>query len=116
MIDKVVELLQQECPQLCWARDGDERLPNAPYGVVRGEKAPTGRGVRVTLHRNKGEQNQLEDDLRSVITILSNRELVSRNGNHNQLGGLIDYSDVAPVSDDGTISMEAYFVMPTKSF
>ena len=116
MIDKVVELLQTEYSQLNWAAFGSDVLPAPPYGIVKGEKAINGRGIRVFLHRNKGEQTQLEDDLRAVIQVLSNRAFTSRNGNNNQLGNLVDYTDVTPESDDGTLSMAAFFVLPTMSF
>lgn len=116
MIDKVVELLQTEYPQLNWAKYGDKDLPAPPYGIAKGEKAINGRGIRVIIHRNKGETNEMEDDLRAVIQILSNRAFTSRNGNNNQLGNLVDYTDVTPESDDGTLSMAAFFVLPTMSF
>lgn len=116
MIDKVVELLQSEYPQLNWAAFGSDGLPSPPYGIIKGEKAINGRGIRVFIHRNKGEQSQLEDDLRAVIQILSNHAFISRNGNNNRLGGLVEYTDVTPESDDGTLSMAALFVLPTMSF
>lgn len=116
MIDKIVESMQTEYPQLNWAKYGDSDLPALPYGIVKGEKSVNGRGIRIIIHRNKGEQSQLEDDLRAVIQVLSNRAFVSRNGNNNQLGNLVDYTDVTPESDDGTLSMAALFVLPTMSF
>ena len=116
MIDKIVEALQIDKPEISWAKFGDYDQPSPPYGIIKGERSVNGRGIRVILHRNKGEGNQLEDDLRATVTLLSNRAFTSRNGNPNQLGGLIDYTDVAAESDDGTISMEAFFVMPTTSF
>lgn len=116
MIDKIVEALQIDKPEINWAKYGDKDALTVPYGIIKGERSINGRGIRVILHYNKGEGNQLEDDLRAVVTLLSNRAFTSRNGNPNQLGGLVDYTDVTPASYDGTISMEALFLMPTTSF
>lgn len=116
MIDKIVSYLQTEYPSISWVRFGDGNLPTQPYGVIKGEKQINGRGVRIIIHRNAGFVNELEDDLRYVIELLSEMGFTTRNGNYNQLGRLIDYTDVTPLSDDGTISMEALFLMPTNLF
>lgn len=116
MIDKIVSYLQTEYPDVAWVKYGDNDIPSQPYGVVKGEKQVGGRGVRIILHRNKGSSIALEDDLRNVINIVSNKGFTSRNGNYNQLGRLISFTDVTAVSDDGTISMEALFLMPTSTF
>lgn len=116
MIDKIVQGLQNDYPSISWVRYGDGNLPSQPYGVVKSEKQVNGRGVRIIIHRNPGYVNELEDDLRLVVSILTEKGYTSRNGNYNQLGRLIDYTDVTPLSEDGTISMEALFLMPTTSF
>ena len=86
------------------------------YVCVKGEKLPNGRGIRFIVHDAAENQSALEDNLRYIISFVANKGFTSRNGNYNQLGEMIDYSDVAVVSDDNTISMEALFLMPTKSF
>lgn len=116
MIDKIIDFLNINYQEVNWVKYGDGDLPMSPYGVIKGEKLTDGRGVRVIIHRNKGYSNELEDDLHAVIELLSDKGFTSRNGNYNQLGRLIDYTDVTPLSDDGTISMEALFLMPSKSF
>jgi hypothetical protein len=116
MIDKIKDYLETSMPSLSWVIFGSGTMPSPPYGVLKGERKNSGRGIRVILHRNQGEQENLEDDLRETVASLSNKGFTSRNGNYNQLGRLIEYSDVMVVSDDNTISMEALFLMPTTSF
>lgn len=123
MIDKIVIGLQTDYPVstsdgqgFTWIAFGDGIQPSPPYGVVKGEKGINGRGIRVILHRNQGQGNQLEDDLRAVVQKLNEKSLTSRNGNNNQLSRLQDYMDVNVISDDNTISMEALFLMPTTTF
>lgn len=116
MIDKIVDDLNTTYPTFSWVEFGVKTLPSAPYGTIKGERQENGRGIRVILHRNQGEGSTLEDDLRAVIALLSEKGFTSRNGNFNQLSRLIEYTDVAVVSDDDTISMEALFLMPTTSF
>jgi len=116
MIDKVKTCLETAYPSYQWTEFASFSIPSPPYGVVKGEKSINGRGIRVIMHRNSGEQSQLEDDLRAVINLLNEKSLTSRNGNNNQLSRLIDYMDVAAVSDDNTISMEAFYLLPSKSF
>lgn len=116
MIDKIVIALQSDYPSISWVRFGDGQLPSPPYGVIKGERQVNGRGIRVIIHRNQGEGNQLEDDIYYVASILAEKVLTSRNGCVNMLSNMIEYTDVNAVSDDNTISMEALFLMPTKTF
>lgn len=91
-------------------------LPAAPYIVVKTEKGQSGRNIRVIAHFLPGQQNELEDYMRWIIRTLSEFSGTSRNGNKNQLGKMIDYTDIVVSNDDKTISMEALFLMPTLSF
>lgn len=116
MTDKIKEYLQTAYPSYNWADFGNDLLPQSPYGVIKTEKQPGGRGLRIILHRDQGQKYALEDDMRNVISLLKEYGFTSRNGNYNQLGKLVDYVDVGAVSDDNTISMEALFLMPTTSF
>lgn len=96
---------------------GDE-LPLPPYDVVRPEKAGDFRRFRIIAHRKKGELVKLEDHIRAVIVLLDRYEVASRTGAVNRIDFDFDegIKDVSAVSDDGTISMEASFLMPTKTF
>lgn len=97
--------------------DATSSPPSVPYLVIKGEKSPTGgRSIRFILHENVGKQDELIDELREVCRMVSNRQFTTHSGAINRLGSLVDYTDVTPVSDDGTISMEALFLMPTTTF
>lgn len=91
-------------------------LPAAPYIVVKTEKGIGGRNVRIIGHFLPGQQNDLEDYMRWIVRTMQEFKAVSRNGNTNQLGKMIDYTDIVVSNDDKTISMEALFLMPTTSF
>lgn len=116
MIEKIVSYLNENYDSYKFVRYGDADLPACDYGVIRTEKLPTGRGIRVILHKNKGYANDLESNLRDVVVLLENKMFTDDNGKSNKLGRMIDYTDVTPLSDDGTISMEALFLMPTTTF
>jgi len=94
-------------------RYGDA-LPAPPYDVVKPEKAEGGRRFRVIAHRAKGQQDALEDHIREIIRLLDKYEAKSRSGARNCLR-YEEYTDVGATSDDGTISMEASFTMPTRT-
>ena len=112
MIETIRDYLNENYPTYMFARYGVSSLPTQPYGVVKSEKGINGRNIRVILHRNPDDQEQLETDLRAVIALLNNKGFTSGTV-YNRLGRLIDYTDVMPLSDDNTISMEALFLMPT---
>lgn len=88
----------------------------APYIVVKSETTPGGRGFRVIVHFPIGARNQLEDTLRASMVLLNGFAATSRTGAFNRLEGPIEYTDVDVVNDDKTISMEALYLMPTKTF
>ena len=115
MIDKIVDYLNEYgiIPAYKFGYGGNKA---APYIVVKGERLPDGRGIRAICHRISGEEDLLEDDLRSTRVLLEEKQITSRHGNINQIGKMIDWVDVAVVSDDNTISMEALFLMPSTTF
>lgn len=118
MITAVKNYLKQNVPFSCSVFEYGDSLdrPSVPYAVVKGESNSDGVGVRVILHMNPGEQTDLRNNLRMIVSVLQDAEITSENGNLNRLSRLQGYTDVAPQSDDGTISMEALFLMPTTSF
>ncbi len=91
-------------------------LPAPPYVVVKPESAISGRRFRVIAHFSRGQILQMEDYIREVCALLSEFQATSRHGAVNRLGRVEQIQDIAAVSDDNTISMEAAFVMPTHTF
>lgn len=114
MIETIVDYLNTNYPAYAFVRFGTGSNC-ATYGVVKSEKGINGRNIRVILHRNVDEQELLESDLRAVCALLENKGFTSGTV-YNRLGRMIDMTDVGPVSDDNTISMEALFLMPTTTF
>ena len=115
MIDSIKDYLNNNYPAYSFVRFGVDGIPSSPYGVIKGEKGIGGRNIRVILHRNVGEDDELETDLRAIIHLLGDKGFTS-SGKYNRLSHMTDYTDVGVVSDDNTISMEALFLMPTTSF
>ena len=115
MIETIVDYMNTNYTSCTFVRYGTEGIPSPPYCVVKSEKGINGRNIRVILHRNAGEQELLESDLRAVCALLENKGFTSGTV-YNRLGRMIDYTDVGAVSDDNTISMEALFLMPTQTF
>jgi hypothetical protein len=117
MIDKLKDYLNENS-SIQWVRFGEGVLPSPPYGVLKTEQGIDGRNIRAIIHiaQYNGCINVLEDLLRSTVTMVQETGFTSRNGCYNHIGLMIDYTDVAAISDDDTISMEALFLMPTKTF
>ena len=115
MIETIRDYLNTNYSSYTFVRFGIDGIPSPPYGVVKSEKGINGRNVRIILHCNVGEQVDIESDLRAVCALLENKGFTSGTI-YNRLGRMIDYTDVGPVSDDNTISMEALFLMPTTTF
>lgn len=93
--------------------------PATPYVVVRPEADSAGRGrlYRIFVHYDQGQQAWLEDYcFDELITLLDNFSAVTRHGNDNQLSVEQDYQDININNDDGTISMERRFLMPSRTF
>jgi hypothetical protein len=91
------------------------KLPAPPYAVVKGEYvAMFGRRFRIIAHMAIGQQTFLEDYIRNEVpTLLDGVVLTSRHGNQNRLELEEEYGDVVAGNDDGTISMERCFLLPS---
>jgi hypothetical protein len=91
----------------------------APYVVVRPERDPAGRGerVRVIAHMLKGQQTFLRRYVRSELSdLLADAEIVSSSGVANVLESEDDWGGILADNDDGTISMERCFLLPSRLF
>jgi len=95
---------------------GVEQLPAPPYVVVRPERDMLGRGraYRIIVHMQPGQQIFLEDYVfNDLFDLLDNFTATSRNNNYNRLLTENDYTDIIISNDDGTISMERVFLLPS---
>jgi len=94
-------------------------LPATPYVVVRPERDPLDRGrvFRIIAHYQPGQQAWLEDYIfDEILTLLDEFTATSRHGNDNRLVTEQEYTDIIVDNDDGTISMERRFLMPSRTF
>ena len=115
MLTKIVEKLKTG--SLKTVVPFGSKLPNPPYIVVKPETVPgRGRRFRIIIHYKKGQQSQLEDTLRKTIVLLSEYQVASRHGAVNRLGRVESITDIVVGNSDDTISMEAAFLMPTRTF
>jgi hypothetical protein len=92
---------------------------NKPYIVVRPERDAVGRGTvyRIIVHMDPGQQIFLEDYLKDDVSdLLDGFGSETRHGNYNKLETLDEYNDIIVNNDDGTISMERSFLLPSKLF
>jgi hypothetical protein len=91
------------------------KTPAPPYAVVKGEyEGGFGRRFRIIAHMAVGQQTFLEDYIRSeVATLLDGATLTSRHGNVNKLELEEEFGDIVASNDDGTISMERCFLLPS---
>jgi len=98
---------------------GVEQLPEPPYVVVKSEKDPLERGrlYRIIAHYLPGQEIFLDDYVTDDLPdLLDNFSAYSRHGNYNTLLTENDYTDIIIDNDDGTISMERTFLLPTRIF
>lgn len=98
---------------------GSGNLPAAPYVVVKMESDGLGRGrlVRIIAHMLPGQNTFLEDYIfNDVSVLLEGFETTSRHGNRNVLETENEYTDIVANNDDGTISMERRFILPSRIF
>ena len=96
---------------------GTSTLPAPPYVVVKPERDALGRGraFRIVPHAEPDQQVFLEDYLREELsTLLDGYTAESRLGNRNQVYSENDWSDIIGNNDDGTISMERVFLVPSR--
>ena len=118
MITKIVEQLKTGRIKNV-VQYGVEQLPAPPYIVVRTEKDALGRGklYRIIIHMQPGQEIFLDDYLiNDLADLLDNFTTRSRHNNYNRLLTLNDYIDTIVSSDDGTISKERSFLMPSMIF
>lgn len=98
---------------------GTSPLPDPPYVVVKPERDPVGRGriFRIIAHFLPGQIIDLEDYIFSDVSVLlDDFQALSRHNNRNILLTENDYTDIINNNDDGTISMERIFLMPSRIF
>lgn len=98
---------------------GSGNLPAPPYAVVKMENDGLGRGrmVRIIGHMLPGQQTFLEDYMfNDVSVLLDGLKMISRHGNRNILETENEYTDIVANNDDGTISMERRFILPSRIF
>ena len=118
MITKIVERLKTGTIKKV-VPFGVEHLPAPPYIVVKPERDSVGRGrlYRIIVHYLPGQNTFLEDYvINDLSDLLDNFSAESRHGNYNTLLTENDYTDIVISNDDGTISMERTFLLPTRIF
>ena len=95
---------------------GESKLPQAPYVVVRGEVGDGVRNLRIIVHMGPGCQELLEKYLFGELSdLLLGYVIQDKAGNTNKIRDSYEWTDVAPLSDDGTISMERVFYVPHRT-
>lgn len=100
-------------------RYGQDMGASIPYVVIRIEKDPLERGqiIRIIGHYAPGQDLFLDDYMdNDVIELLDGFSGVDRFGNKNILRVLNDYTGIVIDNDDGTISKERRFLMPSLTF
>jgi len=93
--------------------------PEPPYVVVKKERDVGGRGwaFRIIGHMRPGQNIFLEDYMQGELsTLLDDFFTTTRHGNHNILLSENEISGIIANNDDGTISMERLFLMPSRVF
>ncbi len=97
-------------------------LPEPPYVVVKPEAYPAGRGIRIIAHYKKGTTTLMHggviytplDDYiyTEVHNLLSEFEFTNNHGEHMTVKDTGEITELTPVSDDNTVSMERLFFIP----
>ncbi len=96
---------------------GTSTPPAPPYVIVKSEKDALGRGraFRIIPHAEPDQQTFLSDYLFEELSdLLDGYQAETRLGNTNQVYSEGDYSDIIGNNDDGTISMERVFLVPSR--
>lgn len=118
MIDKIISRLKTgRIKNVVPYGYGENAAP--PYIIVREEQDSLGRGIvyRIIGHMLPGQIIFLEEYMRSDIsTLLDNYVITSRNGNVNELMTEQYNSGTIANNDDGTISRERRFLLPSIVF
>jgi len=118
MITKIIEQLNTGRVKNNF-RFGGSSNPMTPYNVVRKEIDSMGRGMifRVFTHFDPGQDLFLDDYVNGELsTLLNNFSATDRHGNYNKIKIMQEGSEIIAHNDDGTISKERRFLMPTKIF
>ena len=96
---------------------GTATLPAPPYVVVKPERDALGRGrmFRVIPHAGPDHQEFLSDYIFNELTaLLDGYTAESRLGNFNKVVSEQNWTDLIGNNDDGTISMERMFLVPSR--
>ncbi len=96
---------------------GTSTLPAPPYVVVKPERDAIGRGraFRIVAHAAPDQQIFLQDYVFEELSdLLDGYTAESRLGNLNQVLSEQDWTDLIGNNDDGTISMERVFLVPSR--
>lgn len=89
----------------------------APYIVIKPEPAPEGEKYRIIVHMLPGQQVFLRTYVRNDVTnLLAYKKITTQDGNVNTILPLGDWQGITIANDDGTISMERCFLVPSKLF
>jgi len=99
---------------------GNDGLIAPPYIVVCPRKDPLRRGrlYCITVHYKKNQQDWLEKYFWKELQLLLNGySVVTVNGNTLRLEDRMeDYTDIIMGNDDGTISMDGIWLMPSNKY
>jgi hypothetical protein len=96
-----------------------EKMPSSPYVVVKYVLHPLGVGLLVIAHYAYGTQmttiegvtkTYLEDYIRNeVVTLLDGYSFVNNHGENMVIHDTGEITEITPVSDDNTVSMDRLF-------
>jgi hypothetical protein len=88
---------------------------SSPYIVVKFERVPGGRNVRVIVHYEQGYGKDLERYIfKDLSLLLRNWKGMDSCGNTFKVKETDEYTDVVVTNDDTTISMERVFYVPLR--
>ena len=100
----------------------DSELPKPPYVVIKPETHPSGLGIRIIAHYKKGTTTLMHggviytplDDYiyTEVHNLLSEFDFTNNHGEHMTVKDTGEITELTPVSDDNTVSMERLFYIP----
>jgi hypothetical protein len=97
---------------------GTTDAPATPYIVVRMMSQPgVGRQVVIFVHMDPDQQVDLEDFVFNDLSVLlTDFRGVSRHGNHFKVSAVEEWQEIVTQNDDGSISMERRFLLPSLLF
>ena len=117
MITKIIARLKEGWITNVVAYGTKEALAT-PYVVVRIMSQPgVGRQLVVFVHMEPDQQVDLEDyTFNDLSVLLTDFRGVSRHGNHFKVSAVEDWQEIVTQNDDGSISMERRFLLPSLLF